>query len=326
MRFTRQPWRIKTGALALLFLLLSAPCAGAADRGGSVTEGSAKGHGSLSIGYQSTAVDGLRSSNANIIDAGHGTMRSVQIDLEYFLSDAWSVRAGIPYVSNVFHGSPHCPTTAPPQCAGVKPLNPQRPESRFQDDGRYHGTWQDWTIGVAHHSSLRGNHLLTTALTAQVPSRNYTFFSNAAAGQRIWKIGASVELAHQFAFSNFYYRVGYGYVYTERVLDTRMSHHKLDLELGYFANERLTLRTFAMGKQGQGYTLKELGPLTDGRSNDYWYHHDQIIVHDFAEVGVGADYRIGGRYTVSAAYHSMIWGRSVNNFDHATELRLTREF
>ena len=52
-------------------------------------------------------------------------------------------------------------------------------------------------------------------------------------------------------------------------------------------------------------------------------------VMEFVGPGVSslsADYRIGGRYTVSAAYHSMIWGRSVNNFDHATELRLTREF
>lgn len=326
MRSTRQSWRTEARVAALVLLLPLAPGADAADGADPAAGGSAKGHGSLSIGYQTTAVDGLRSSNGNIIDAGHGTMRSVQIELEYFLSDAWSVRAGIPYVSNVFHGAPHCPTTAPPQCAGVKPLNPQRPESRFQDDGRYHGTWQDWTLGVAHHTPLRHNYLLTTALTAQVPSRNYTFFSNAAPGQRIWKIGASAELAHQFAFSNVYYRVGYGYVYTERVLDTRMSHHRLDLELGYFASERLTLRAFAMGKKGQGYTLQELGPLTDGRSNDYWYHHDQIIVHDFAEVGVGADYRIGGSYTVSVAYHSMIWGRSVNNFDHAAELRLTREF
>lgn len=293
---------------------------------GRTPDATAKGHGSISIGYQETRVDGLRATNSNILDVGYGTARALQFDASYFVADNWSVYAGIPYVSNVFHGSPHCPTTEPPQCRNMPALNPQRPESRFQDDGRYHGTWQDWNVGAAYHTTVAGKYLLTPSLTLWYPSHNYVFFSNAAAGQRIWKIEPSLELAHQFDFTNLYYRIRYGYVVTEKVLDTRMNHHRLELELGWFVNERLTLRGFTIGKKGQGYTLQELGPLTRGRTSDYWYHHDRIVVHDYAEYGIGADFHFADRYTVSAALHRMWWGRSINNFRHSFEVRLTRSF
>lgn len=286
---------------------------------------SAKGHGYISLGYQSTYVDGLRATDGNVLDVGHGTARAVQLDVDYFFADDWSVHAGIPYVSNVYHGSPHCPTTQPPQCRGVPALNPQRPESHFQDDGRYHGTWQDWNLGVAWHTTVHGDYLVTPSLTLWYPSHDYVFFSNAAAGQRIWKVEPSIELAHQFDFTNFYYRARYSYVVTEKVMDTRMNHHRLELELGWFVNERFTLRGFAIGKKGEGYTLQELGPLTAGRSNDYWYHHDQIVVHDYAEYGLGADWRFG-KYTLSGALHRLWWGRSINNFRYSSEIRLTRDF
>lgn len=287
---------------------------------------SPKGHGSFSVGYQQTYVNGLRTNDSTVLDVGEGTMRSLHLDVNYFVSDTWSVHAGIPFVSNVFHGSPHCPTTAPPQCRNGPALNPPHPESRFQDDGRYHGTWQDWNLGVAWHTTMRGNYLLTPSLTVWYPSHDYVFFSNAAPGQGIWKVEPSIELAHQFDFTNLYYRARYSYFYTEKVLDTRLSHHRLELELGYFINDRLTLRGFTMAKKGQGYSLAELGPLTAGRTNAYWYHHDQLAKHNFAEAGIGVDYHFGGSYTLSAAWHEMIWGESVINFRHAFEMRLVREF
>lgn len=287
---------------------------------------SAQGHGSVSISYQHSAVDGLRTRDSTVLDVGQGTLRALQLDLEYFLTDRWSLRAGIPFVSNVFHGSPHCPTAAPPQCRAAPRLNPPHPESAFRDDDRFHGTWQDWNLGLAWHGELGDGYLLTPSLAVYAPSHDYVFFSNAAPGPGYWRVEAGAELAHQFDFSNLYYRLNYTYAYTEQVLDTRMNHHRVSAELGYFVNERLSLRAFASGKRGEGYTIQELGPLTAGRTNAYWYHHDQIVVHDFADAGLGADYRFGGRYTVSAAWHTMIWGRSVNNFRYAAELRLSRDF
>jgi hypothetical protein len=126
----------------------------------------------------------------------------------------------------------------------------------------------------------------------------------------------------------------YGYNYTEATHFTylgtrgskRVSHHRVDLELGYFVNEKFSVRAFAIAKKGQGYTAMELGPLTEGFSNDVWFHHDQIAVHNYAAAGVGSDYHLGNKYTLSASVQKLVWGVSIFDFKYSTEVRLTREF
>jgi hypothetical protein len=299
----------------------------------------AQGHGSISIGLQDTLVDGFRINNSIVDHAGFGTdrLRAVQIDLDYFIADKWSLHAGIPFGSNKYNGSePHCPTTAPAVCQNnpnVPPLSPPHPESAFLDDGSYHGTWQDWILGVSYHANF-GSYYLTPSFTAYIPSHNYVHFAEAAVGQDIWRVEPSLELAHQFDFSNIYYRLRYGYDYTQATHYTysgisgskRVNHHRLDVELGYFFNEKLSGRAFTIAKKGQGFTAMELGPLTEGFSNDLWFHHDQVSVHNYAAAGVGADYHLGGKYTLSASVQKLIWGVTVFDFKYSTEVRLTREF
>ena len=115
-------------------------------------------------------------------------------------------------------------------------------------------------------------------------------------------------------------------MFTERTLDTNVNHHRLDAELGYFINEQWSMRFFGAGKKGNGYLGRELVPKTAGQTNAYWYHHDQISVHDYAEIGVGADYRFGNGYTLSGALHHLVWGQTVYNFRYSAEVRITKEF
>ena len=264
----------------------------------------------VSIGFQNTYIHGLRIDNDTVLNSGNGRSREVQLDLEYFVADRWSLRAGIPYVSNVFRGYPHCPTIEPPECRNIPRLNPQHPESRFQESGVYHGAWQDWDLGLAYHTSVGGDYLLTPSLTAYSPSHDYTFFSDAAPGQDFWKLEAALELAHWFRFSNWFYRARYAYVYTEKVLDTRLNHHRADLELGYFINEALSVRGFTTGKKGQGYTLQELArSWRTVRANTGTVRSDRR-----ARL---CRYRCRLDYTSPASTFrlpcGLIWGLSVNN-------------
>lgn len=286
----------------------------------------AKGHGDISIAYQNTLVDGMLLDRNTTLPIGTVRIRAVDLDLDYYFTDRWAVHLGIPFVSNRYSGpDPHCPTTTPPQCANQPVLSPQHPESQFLDDGRFHSTWQDWNLGVSYHTNI-GNYYLTPSITAYIPSHNYTFFANAAAGQDIWQLELAIDLAHQFDFSNLYYRIGYGYVFTERTLGTSVSHHKLDLELGYFLNPQFSIRAFGIGRVGHGYAAADLLPLTNGQTNDFWYHHDQISEHNYFGVGVGFDYRFADKYTLSSSVQRLVWGESVFDFKYAFETRLTREF
>lgn len=287
----------------------------------------AKGHGAFSIAYLQSYVDGLRISDSVIARNGKTHSHTIEFDFDWFFADHWSLHVGLPYISNKYEGpAPHCPTSTPAPCKAVPALNPQHPESRFLDDGEYHATFQDFNLGVAWHTTVAETYLLTPALNVYLPSHDYTFFANAAVGQRLWKVEPSLELAHQFDFSNVYYRIQYGYVLTESTLGTNVNHHRLYLELGWFLNERLSIRGFAAGKKGNGYVAGTLVPLTQGFTNELWYHHDQISKHNYGALGAGLDYRLGERYTLSASVQRLVWGQTVFNFRYAGEVRLSREF
>lgn len=286
----------------------------------------AKGHGSISFDYQNTFVNGFRLDNSLTVPIASVRIRSVSLDLDYYFADRWSVHAGIPFVSNRFTGgAPHCPTTAPPQCAGAPVLTQQHPESQFLDDGQYHGALQDWNLGVSYHTHL-GDYYFTPSLTYYRPTHDYTFFANAAVGQHLWQLQPAIELTHQFELSNFYYRVRYGYVFVQKTQNISINHHRVDLELGYFLNDRCSIRAFAIGKKGHGLLARELLPITENQTNEYWYHHDQTARHDYAAAGLGLDYRLGDKYTLSTSVQKLIWGQTVFNFRYSFDLRLTREF
>jgi hypothetical protein len=284
-------------------------------------ESTAKGHGWLSIGYQNTYIDGffvpIPGGKAPI---GAVRVQSISLDAEYFITDRWSGHLGIPFIESRYGGdSPHCVSQAPPQCRGaVVPVVPH-PESKFLDDGHYHGTWQDWNIGLAYHANV-GDYLITPSVTAYIPSHNYTFFAQAAPGQDLRKLEVAVDLAHQFELSNLYYRVRLGHVFAEKTLGQSIDHNRLDLELGYFLNDTWTVKAFAVGKKGNGYT----GGYD--QTTELWYHHDQRAMHNYANVGAGFDYRIDEKNTLSATVQRLVWGQFVFDFKYSIDVRLTHEF
>jgi len=289
-------------------------------------EESAKGHGSVSIAYLGTYSSGFRLNTNTTVPLATVHSRGIALDVDYDVADQWSVHLGIPYIDNRFAGGvPHCPTTAPPQCAGLPALNPQHPDSRFLDDGKYHGTWQDFTLGVAWHTHI-GDYYITPSVTAVIPSHDYTFFANAAVAQRLTQLELAATLAHQFEFSNLYYKLGYAYVLSQHILGRDTGYQRFDAELGYFINEKLSVRTFTTGRLGQGLAAVDLLSLTQGQTNAYWYHHDQLAKHNYFGAGIGFDYDLGHRYTLTAGIQREFWGETVFDFKYALETRLTRSF
>ncbi|MES2100847.1 MAG: hypothetical protein V4569_13555 [Pseudomonadota bacterium] len=286
---------------------------------GPASEETARGHGSVSVGYQNTYINGMLRLGS---EAPIGAIRvqSISFDLDYFFADRWSMHLGIPFIKTRYGGnSPHCITQAPPQCNGAVVPSQPHPESQFLDDGRYHGTWQDWNLGLAYHANLN-NYLLTPSIAAHIPSHDYTFFAQAAAGQGLRKVELALDLAHQFELSNVYYRVRLGRVFVEKTLGQSVNHNKLDLELGYFVNETWTVKVFGVGKKGNGYT----GPYD--RTTELWYHHDQRALHNYANLGAGLDYHFNDKYTLSATVQRLVWGQFVFDFKYSMDVRLTREF
>jgi len=282
-------------------------------------EETAKGHGSVSIAYQNTYVDGMRTARG-WVPTGSVRTQSLRFDVDYFFADKWSAQLGLPFIEARYEGNfPHCITNAPPQCAGATVPSQPHPESQFLDDGHYHGTWQDWHLGLAYHENVN-DYLITPSITLTIPSHDYTFFAKAAAGQGLRKLELAVELAHQLELSNLYYRVRLGRVFAPVTLGQSIDHNRLDLELGYFLDETWTVKVFSVGRKGNGY----FGPYD--MTTEEWYHHDQRAPHNYASVGFGFDYHIDERYTLSTTVQRLVWGEIVFDFKYSFDVRLTREF
>ena len=284
-----------------------------------VLEGSEKGHGTMSIAYLNTLVNGFRVSDSNIVPIGSVRSHTVDLSLDYHITDRWSLHAEIPYLVNRYQGTrPHCPTAAPPQCANIPALKNPHPESRFLDDGSFHGDWQDWTFGAAYNADLEG-FFVTPYLTIYIPSHDYTFFSQAAVGSGLQRVELGATLAHQFDFTQLYYRIGYARVFGEETLGHGIDHNKLDLELGYFLNESWTVKGFSTARKGAVFT-----GVYD-MTSELFYHHDQRTPHNYASAGFGVDYNFN-KYILSTSVQREIWGQFVFNFQYAFEMRLTRSF
>jgi hypothetical protein len=115
-------------------------------------------------------------------------------------------------------------------------------------------------------------------------------------------------------------------VLAEKTLGISVHHSHFDLELGWFASPRLDVRASCLDKFGNGVQFSRLAQLTAGSTNNYWYHEDQIIAHEYASCGGGLDYDLGNRYALAAGVQREVWGSSVFDFKYDLELRLTRSF
>ena len=284
-------------------------------------DGAMRGHGTLSIGYQDTFVDGMfLPVPGGEAPVGAVRIHSVSFGVDYFFTDHWSGHLDLPYIDSRYRGDePHCITTAPPQCRGaIVPIQPH-PESAFLDDGRYHGTWQDWHLGLAYHGEV-ADYVWSPSVTATIPSHRYTFFAQSAPGQDLRKIEIALDIAHQFELSNLYYRIRAGHVFAEKTLGQSIDHDNLDLEFGAFLGEAWTVKAFAVGKKGHGYT----GPYD--QTTEAWYHHDQRAEHNYATVGAGLDWHLDAKDTVSTTIQRLVWGQFVFDFKYSLDLRLSHDF
>lgn len=288
------------------------------------TGDSPAGHGSFSVDFFDTDINGFWLRSNIKLPLGVVHMLGTGFDASYNVSNDWTIYGGVRYFTGRANGPAafiNCPTTAPPQCAGAPPLTPQHPESPFLDDGNYHGTWQDWNIGAAWHGNI-GDYYITPSATAYIPTHDYPTYGNAVVGQDLHQLLLAVTLAHQFAFSNFYYKLGYGYAFSQRVLGIDTGYQRFDGELGWFVTETFSVRGFVTGRAGFG-ARADLGPPV---FDAYWYERQRTTQHDYHAFGLGFDYGFGDRYTLSADVQREFWGDSVYDFKYALQARLTRSF
>lgn len=277
--------------------------------------GSTGGHrGTISLAYQNLHSSGLILFNGVNNHGAITDTRSLRLTVDYMLDDSWELHVVLPYISK---RSTH-------DNGNHNPLNllQPHPESQFLDDGDYHATFQDIQLGVSKHLQL-GRYRVEPHAVLSWPSHDYTFFANAAVGQRLKKLKFGADVTRQLAGSNLYWSAGYDYEFTEKVMGLNLDKQHARLSAGYYFSPAWSGRVFAVMRRANGIDSNMVSPAN---RDEAWYRHDQTSRHNYAIAGIGATWRINDRYALSGTLGKMVWGRTVHELKRAYELELSRGF
>ena len=259
----------------------------------------AAGHGNISVVYLDNYVNGMWLTPH--FKAPIGTVRDngIGFDASYNVSEDWSIYGGLRYFHNVLDA----------------PGAPEQTQSALQDI----------TLGAAWHKRI-GNYDFTPSITANIPSHNYSIDGDAYAGQRLHQLLFAVTLSHQFDFTHFYYKLGYGYAFSQHVFGVNTGYQRADAELGWFVNDRFSVRTFLTGRDGFGVSYPEFGPLVGRYGPQVVARKIQLAEHSYHAWGLGLDYDFGHRYVASLSAQHQFWGNLANDLKYGIEARLTCNF
>lgn len=270
--------------------------------------------GSVWIAYQTYHTGGLIFEDG--VERGGTTSDAdiLRLGVDYLLNDRWEVHASVPFIHKRSNGqgAPHQPAL----------LDRPHPESQFLDDGLYHSTWQDWSVGLSYHTQW-GRFRVEPEVTLEVPSHDYTFFADAAVGQDLWKLDLGIDFSRQLEASNLYYSFGYSYVVEQQTLGKNVNKNHLRGSLGYFFSPRISARLFANGSYGKGYDASEPPGIP---YSEQWYHHDQMVRHNYAIVGIGGTWQVNDDYALSLSAATMVWGRTVTALKRVYQIQLSKRF
>lgn len=271
------------------------------------------GHGHFTLSFQTIHVDGFESS-VGLLPIGTVDTNSLNLELEYYITDRLSVSAGLPYVRKRYQGpGQHDPLA----------LDPPRPDVENVDTGSWNDSFQDFHLGMRYR--LRDGPIMVEPYAyLGVPSNDYPFFGHAAVGQNLLKFDVGSTFAWFPDLSDAYYQLDLGYVFVEETLNTDISHWLINAQAGYFFNEKFTGRLFAQLKDGHGKTFPDDFPPP--RNDENWYQHDRLVKHNYVNVGVGLDWTINQDYRLETAVLTMVWAEQVHKMEYAVVIGLSRSF
>lgn len=252
-------------------------------------------------------------------DGGNVTSHALVLSGVYSINDQWKLFATIPYVERRQSGA-----------AGVH--NPavdffefEPPDMRFIDDGSYHGGLQDISFGVQYLAVNGPAFSLSPYLSYGTPVTDYPFYGAAAIGKQLNElhVGAAMELRPYF--SDWFFQADITYAFSEEVLGVDLNYWLGYVAAGYYVTPRFLPRIYVSAREAPNALVAEdIDEI--GWDSEYGWRHDQALKHSFVNAGIGFDYVISERYTISGNYFKSISSDNIYELDAAFTVGFTRHF
>jgi hypothetical protein len=266
----------------------------------------AKDTATLGFGYQYLFIKQHYLAHGETVERGHIRSNYAFVQVGYSPSDRMAFSFAVPYAEAKYHG----PT----------------PHQLPIDNGTYHGTWQDYRLD-ARYQLVSGTTAITPFVGTVIPSHNYTYFAHSAVGRDLrettvgFYAGVSDLLTHFRSCgcpSGTYLQSRVAYSFVERVLGRRIDHADVDLDLGYFATERLGVRGLASySRTIGGVDWNSKWPI---KTDPIYLHHDQLLAGRHLNLGAGANYSVSDRFDIYSSLLHTLSGRNGHKIDFAANV------
>lgn len=269
------------------------------------------GHGQVSITYQNSKTDGVV-TNAGFQPVGETDTHAIDIDIDINVTDRLSLNVGVPYIIKRHTGTAiHNPALiVPPQ------------DSKFIDDGKYHSGFQDARIG-ARYLLVDTEFKVEPFVTISFPVSDYPFFASAAIGQHLNHYEFGSRFAWQPPLDLYFVSLSASRVIVERTLGHDVDHWRVNLDAGYFVLPNVVVRGLLLVKQGGGLEVPDDFP---SRTDLLWFHHDQLLQHNYINAGGAVDWLIDDKLSATASFLKQIHRDNIFALQHAFSITISRAF
>lgn len=300
--------RITTSAV-FVALLIAMPVATAEDHFENL------GH-SIRVEYQYIETGEIDSSVGDF-DIGVTDTHVMLLSGTLLLGERWTVFGSIPYVRKRHKG------------AGVHDPNVdfvafEPPDLRVVDDGEYHGGLQDVYVG-AQYLAVDGPFKASPFVGFGAPTRDYPIYGNAIIGRHAWEVPVGVSLEYTPYFSDWHFQADIAHVFSEEVLGVNLDYWLWYASASYYVTPRFAPRVFFTQRDARNALLWP-EDFTEDLDTEEWFHHDRTLKHSYLNAGVGFDYIVSERYSVSGTYYETINPDQVAEVTKAFTVGLTRRF
>ena len=302
----------------LAVLALASTCVRAQD----VTRDPTVRRGEMDITYQYSEEQNLHTDNLGTIPTNLLTTQSIDFNFRYALKERWTIEGGVPLISRKWGGDGKLPED--PAGANHNPnrLIPPHPEDHFTDNGQWQTYFQDWRL-IGRYLLLRDPVIVEPYLMLGYPATDYPFLGSAAPGDHVRRQEIGSTVAYRPPFLNWYFSTEIGKQYVEKTLDVNKDATRVDAEIVYFASPKIAVKLFASSKNGHGILPS---PPPPNLASPYWYHHDQLIRHNYINAGLGTDWTLSDRNKVNFSWIQMVHAEDIFHLHGALSVTLQRGF
>jgi len=290
-----------------------------------------RGDGSLRLEYQFIRTGTFISQDLDF-DYWTTDTQVLLLSGDYAINDRWTLFASLPYVRKKFisevdwGGDPHNPND--PYWISFVP-----PDTRFWDDGEYHGALQDFSIGASYRV-VKDNWTLNPYISYGVPASDYPFFAKASIGRNLWTIPVGLSFGFVPYFSDWHFDGNVAYVFSEEPLGQNVDYWLFHLSAGYWFRANLSVNAFLSRKDTNGWSLLDpefsngSDPLNypTGWDTEAWWHHDRLVGSRSMNLGVGVEYFVSPEWKISGTAFQSVWNDESNEIDFAFTLGVSRYF